>query len=140
MATITECIVVDSRYLGCKYVVYQNNVVVQTTGGFAMYTNRKGDEPGTITISTNISKNSPVVITMFSQIEPGRSRMDNDTKEMRIKWFAQCLDEIAKQVPDMENGIAFSRAIGCGMAGDVWIIYRQLIDDFATRNPSARVY
>jgi len=51
-------------------------------------------KPGTINVRGNI-------INMFAQYYPGKW-FHNDTYEMRLQWFKQCLAEIEKVIRDTD--------------------------------------
>ena len=90
--------------------------------------------PGTIEVSKNHDETGdPSVIAMFAQYYPGTQNYANDNPNLRLKWFQQCLDAIAK-LPNLEKGIAFPWKIGCGCAGGDWIEYQQMLEDFAKDN------
>ena len=78
------------------------------------------------------------VVALFGQRHPG-SRLDPDrqeTKQMRERWFSQCLGELAR-VPGLRS-VAFPSQIGCGLAGGDWPTYESMLADFAAQNPGVR--
>ena len=73
-------------------------------------------KPGTIKVHGR-------VINLFGQKYPGKPR-SYETKEQRIEWFKQGLDEIKKLKP---NSLAFPYQIGCGLAGGEWDEYYKIL-------------
>jgi len=86
------------------------------------------------------SDESPFIIAMFAQYYPGPSKYDNDTVEMREKWFEQCLEEMRKTVNQTVHSVAFPWKIGCGLAGGNWNKYRLMIATFAAQITWADVF
>jgi O-acetyl-ADP-ribose deacetylase (regulator of RNase III) len=113
------------------------------------------DKPGTIRIlSDSNNKDSKNIICMFAQWCPGppneiskyksypnkdqrsfkvktlSSLLPNfkiDTRQNRVKWFKECLDEIKKL--DIKK-VAFPYQIGCGLAKGNWTTYYNMIKEF----------
>lgn len=73
------------------------------------------------------------IISMFAQTYPGKPLQPDDTKEMRLIWFKECLKHISK-IRDLTQ-IAFPWGIGCGLAQGEWKDYSALIQEFSDRNP-----
>jgi O-acetyl-ADP-ribose deacetylase (regulator of RNase III) len=86
--------------------------------------------PGTILQMNN-------VIHMFSQYYPGSPNNGNDCKQLRLQWFNNCLNQIAK-LPI--NTVAFPCYIGCGLARGNWNDYHDAIKIFARNNSHITVY
>lgn len=86
--------------------------------------------PGTIYHRKN-------VIGMIAQYNPGKPNRSNDTKNMRLEWFEECLERIGDL--GLEE-IAFPLGIGCGLGGGHWPDYIALIEQFAIDNPHTRTY
>lgn len=97
-------------------------------------------EPGNIVVSSNIDNtniadkniiSNIIVISMLAQVRPGKASRD-DSKKMRLKYFSECLDKMAKlNLPE----IAFPYLIGCGLAGGNWLEYEKLLCDFTRHTP-----
>ena len=56
----------------------------------------------------------------------------SQTKENRLQWFKECLDEIEK-IEDLES-VAFPYKIGCGYGGGDWNDYLKLIEQFSEKS------
>src|SRR5690554_3670191 len=124
-----------------KYLIHQCNCVTIKSAGFAKelfdkypysniykYRNNYKDTPGTIKICGN-GKNQRYVIGLFSQYYPGKPTHDNDNRELRLKWFRQCLFEVSK-IENLES-VAFPYKIGCNLGGGRWDDYYKMIERFA---------
>lgn len=90
---------------------------------FANTYNRKRI-PGTVNIMKGEDK---IILNCNAQICPGKPTK-TETKEMRLKWFQQCLDEII--LNDIKGPIAIPYKIGCGLAGGDWSEYSKLLEEF----------
>jgi hypothetical protein len=66
---------------------------------------------------------------MYAEYYPGISKYNNDTKQHRITWFQECLNQIS-QINNIAS-IAMPYNIGCGAAGGDWDVYFQMINNFA---------
>lgn len=93
--------------------------------------------PGTITVLGDEKYNQRKVIGMYAQRHPGSPKFSNDTEVMRMQWFQECLNRIAK-IPDIKE-VGFPYNIGCGLAGGCWNIYRPMIEKFAEKNAHINV-
>lgn len=106
-----------------------------------IYAERKGrDEPGHIVLRGN-GTSERYVVNLLGQRYPGMPRFDNDTRNMRIRWFAQCLQALAR-IPilqDPANSIAFPARIGCGAAAGDWEQYRSVLERWAENHVRAKV-
>jgi O-acetyl-ADP-ribose deacetylase (regulator of RNase III) len=123
-----------------KYIGHQTNCISTTSSGIAKqifdkfpysdtYHNRtKSSEPGTIQVLGDGSVNR-FIINMYAQYYPGKPGYGIDSKEMREKYFHQCLMQIAK-ISNLES-IAFNWNIGCGLAGGRWDYYFNTIINFS---------
>ena len=113
-----------------KQGTFRENIVSLTTP----------DIPGTIKIQSNPFKTKHV-ICMFAQYSPGKISYNTTSKKIshtkfadtsynRSKWFTQCLDAIAKELPFIKT-FAFPYKIGCGLAGGDWELYLKHLSNFA---------
>ena len=66
---------------------------------------------------------------------------NGDGRGHREAWFAQALDELARQpaIAQRHQSIAFPAEIGCGLAGGDWAAYHAMLERFARGNPQVRV-
>lgn len=103
--------------------VYKNRQKIGKSG-----IKRTRDTPGTISIQGN-GISDRYVIACFAQRFPGNSKYNNDTYNLRERWFLRCLFEISK-IENLES-VAFPYGIGCGAAGGSWVIYIAMIERFA---------
>ena len=76
--------------------------------------------------------NEKYIINLYSQYYPAQSKLAFDSKEERLVWFKQGLNEIAK-LNKIKN-IAMPYNIGCGAAGGNWNDYYKIIEDFSNNN------
>lgn len=86
--------------------------------------------PGTIEVLGN-GTNQRYIINMYSQYYPSTAKYNNDSTNLRIQWFQQCLKHISL-IPNIKN-IAMPYNIGCGSAGGDWNVYFKMISDFAEK-------
>jgi hypothetical protein len=117
------------------YIVQQCNCVSKTHLGLSSAIKKKfkisfyGQNdtrlPGTVVIKQRI-------VAFFAQVSPGKSKIEN-----REALFQQCLD--AFQPPE-GSSIAFPFGIGCGLAGGLWPNYFTMINTWAMKNPSLKVF
>jgi O-acetyl-ADP-ribose deacetylase (regulator of RNase III) len=126
-----------------QYIAHQCNCLTKKGAGLSyvmfkkfphadIYSKRTSkDQPGTIVIRG--SEKERYVINMLAQVCPGKPR-PNDTKQMRIKWFQQCLEKIS-EIKDLDS-IAFPHNIGCGLAGGDWKVYEKMLNEFASKTKS----
>jgi O-acetyl-ADP-ribose deacetylase (regulator of RNase III) len=122
-----------------KYIAHQTNSISTSASGIAKqifdkypysntYHNRvKPSEPGTIEVLGDGFVNR-FVINMYAQYYPGKPGYGIDSKEMREKYFHQCLLQIAK-ISNLES-IAFPFGIGTGLAKGSWDYYFGTIGNF----------
>lgn len=91
------------------------------------------DVPGTIRVSrpTQVTSHPRQIIALFAQRYPGKAQFKNDTTEMRLKWFKECLNCI-EYLKDGKRpaALAFPHGIGCGFAGGDWKTYLDVIQEF----------
>jgi len=88
--------------------------------------------PGTIELFGN-GNNKRFIINAYAQYYPAPSMYQNDTKELRMGWFWDCLDTIA-QIENIRNKtIAMPYNIGFGAGGGDWVQYYNSIRSFAIR-------
>jgi O-acetyl-ADP-ribose deacetylase (regulator of RNase III) len=125
-----------------KYIIHQCNCITNNALGLAEtlftkytyadeYNNRKKYSiPGTISIKGDGDK-FRYIINAFAQFSPGKASL-NETKENRLQWFKECLDEIEK-IEDLES-VAFPYKIGCGYGGGDWNDYLKLIEQFSEKS------
>jgi len=123
-----------------KYIAHQTNCVSTNASGIAKqifdkypysdtYHNRtKPSEPGTIQVLGDGFVNR-FVINMYAQYYPGKPGYGIDSKEMREKYFHQCLLQIAK-ISNLES-VAFPFFIGCGLGGCDWDKYFGTLVNFS---------
>ena len=100
----------------------------------------QGEGPGNILIRDNV-KDEKFVINLLGQVFPGRPRFPDsniDGYKAREKFFQKALDTISK-IKDLKS-IAFPDHIGCGAAGGNWETYKKMIEDFADKLESVKVY
>jgi len=86
------------------------------------------DTPGTISLK-GTGETQRYVINCFGQYYPGAAKYQNDTYELRQKWFRMCLFEISK-IENLES-IAFPFGVGCGAAGGNWRNYFEVLEKFS---------
>jgi O-acetyl-ADP-ribose deacetylase (regulator of RNase III) len=130
-----------------QYIVHQCNCVSSSSAGIAKFifnkypdsniykTRTEPSTPGTI----QVCEGERGIINLFGQYYPGSSSFDNDSKELRISWFKECLNEIYR-MRDKIKSIAFPHGIGCGLAGGDWELYKQFIKKLAEHMPNTEVY
>lgn len=126
-----------------KYIAHQTNCVSNGgAGGLAKSIFKKypyadcyrlrteRSIPGTIDIRGN-GINERFIINLHGQMYPGDAYVnhENDSYDMREKYFKQCLYEIS--LIDNIESIAFPMGIGCGLAGGNWEHYSKMLEDFA---------
>ena len=88
--------------------------------------------PGKIIVCGN-GKDQRFIVNMMGQKYPGKS----DSKEQKLIWFRQCLNEISLFTRTFKNvSIAFPYKIGCGMAGGQWSDYLSILELFANTHPN----
>ena len=132
---------------GC-YIMHQTNCVTSKAKHMAwavfqkypradVYARRKQpnhpkrSKPGTLDVSHPI-------ISAMGQYYPGKSKYSNDSYRKRFKWFKQCLDQLAKEVPDLKE-LSIPHGIGCGAAGGDWKSYKAEINKWAHAHPKIKV-
>ena len=99
----------------------------------------KGEGPGNILIRDN--GKDKFVINLLGQVFPGCPRFPDsniDGYKAREKFFQKSLDTISK-IKGLKS-IAFPDHIGCGAAGGNWETYKKMIEDFADKLESVKVY
>lgn len=125
-----------------EYILHQCNCVTNSAKGLALSIFQKWkfsdtyservlhDTPGTIKIRSSQKK---TIINLFAQYYPGRPKYKNDSREKRLIWFEQGLDNLLIQMPGIKS-IALPFKIGCGLGGGVWRDYLRVIEKFSERN------
>lgn len=94
--------------------------------------------PGTIVVRGDAKEDGErLVVNLFGQYYPGRSRFDNDSADKRRVWFQTCLAQVAG-IPGLTS-VAFPHGIGCGAAGGHWPEYHRMLAAFAATVPHVRV-
>ena len=89
--------------------------------------------PGTIEIFGNGHENR-YIINMYAQYYPSTGKYSNDNDIKRLEWFKECLNKISN-IDDIQNKtIAMPDNIGCGAGGGDWILYYNLLNEFANNN------
>ena len=68
--------------------------------------------PGNIEIKGD--DNNRYVLAMYAQLYPGQANTSDDTVELRVNWFKQCLTKIGL-ITGLKS-VAFPYNIGCGLA------------------------
>ena len=128
MKTI-KCSLLDAP---TRYIAHQCNCCSQKAKGLAKsifdkypdasYPKQMQRNPGAISVHNDR------VINCYAQWVPGKP-VQNDTAEMRLDWFHQCLSCITR-IPGIQS-IAFPYQIGCGLAGGNWDVdYYPLLERF----------
>jgi len=92
----------------------------------------KRHEPGICVLLSFPGK--PMIANMFAQRKGGKPKDANDTANLRMRWFDDCLRQIIQQAPDTKS-IALPYNIGCGLAGGDWSRYLGMICRFAQQYP-----
>ena len=130
-----------------QYIVHQCNCVSNGAKTLALqifnkfpyantYKNRQSknystySKPGTIDILGN-GDDKRLVINAYSQYYPSIAKYANDSKQKRLEWFDNCLNEIAK-IDNLES-LAFPYLYGCGVAGGDWQTYYNKFIQFADK-------
>jgi len=103
---------------------------------WATFYSQPNRQPGTITIKGDCKEQRPI-IGMFAQRYVSIPKYNNDSSDMRLGWFRECLGQIAK-IPEVKS-LALPHGIGCGLAGGSWSSYLALIQEFAVQNPDIEV-
>jgi O-acetyl-ADP-ribose deacetylase (regulator of RNase III) len=132
-----------------KYIAHQTNAISYNAAGLAAaifkkypYSNiyfrrQEPSIPGSIVIDGD-GINKRFIIHMMGQNYPGYHN-EFETKEMRLNWFKNCLNEISL-INDLDS-IGFPYMIGCGLAGGNWNDYYNLIYDFSENlNINVNIY
>lgn len=63
-----------------------------------------------------------------------------DTYEQRETWFGEALADLATQLKEEKETVAFPYKIGCGLAGGNWEKYRAMIEKFDEDNDHIEVW
>ena len=143
-----------------EYIVHQCNCTSSTAGGLAHaittrlpyaapYVYRRpnpakrtrclpedASKPGTIQVWRSSSPESPHVIGLYAQQEPGKPH-GADSRSVREGWFRSCLGLINKV--SGVTSVAFPWQIGCGLAGGDWNVYEEMIWEWAGNHPDVSV-
>jgi O-acetyl-ADP-ribose deacetylase (regulator of RNase III) len=131
----------DILKTNCQYIIHQTNTTGLRSSGLSakifkqfpnanIYKKEIKRSPGTIIVKDNI-------INLFGQIKPGKPNKDDDTLQIRIKWFNSGLNMIGN-LKDIKS-VAIPYKIGCGLAGGKWEDYESMIYKFAKENPNIKV-
>jgi hypothetical protein len=120
--------------------------------GFADLHNEGAEGPqddllGTARIDTEPSdpkgphgqKAATTIVSIYGQRYGGKPGGERDSSAAREEYFKNGLDDIKRQVPDLES-IAFPEKIGCGIGGGHWRTYQKMICEFARDMPGCTVY
>ena len=86
--------------------------------------------PATIEIMANPQNKHMHIINMYAQYYPGASKYINDSKQLRLEWFKQCLNMIGDK--DIKH-LAMPFRIGSGSARGDWNEYLKLIIQFTIK-------
>jgi hypothetical protein len=105
------------------------------------------DRLGTARIDTEPSdpkgpqgqKAATTIVSIYGQRYGGKPGGERDSSAAREEYFKNGLDDIKRQVPDLES-IAFPEKIGCGIGGGHWRTYQKMICEFARDMPGCTVY
>jgi hypothetical protein len=84
-------------------------------------------------------KTATTIVSIYGQRYGGKPGGERDSSAAREEYFKNGLDDIKRQVPDLES-IAFPEKIGCGIGGGHWPTYQNMILEFANDMPSCTVY
>jgi len=109
---------------------YTNRTLESRPSGGTISIKRPGDD-----------EDGKIIVNMFAQYYPSSANFSNDSTNIRLRWFKQCLFEIENQLINTNEirSIAFPYKIGCGLAGGDWTKYKLLMDNFAVKNPNIDV-
>jgi len=87
--------------------------------------------PGTISVMGDGSSRKRFVVNLYGQRSHSAPREKYECTLTRQKWFAQGLEQLARLGSELSS-VAFPSLIGCRMLeGGDWVVYRQMIEDFA---------
>lgn len=130
-----------SQYIAQQYNTVTNNykglseAVVKKFPWADFYSEHR--KLGTIKIAGNEKQDQRMVIAMFAQRYPGKSKFSSDSKEVRAHAFWNCLMQI-QMIHDLKE-ISFPYNIGCGLAGGDWKEYLAMLERFAEICPNVQV-
>lgn len=147
---MSELIVIDGNLLevDTQYIAHQCNCVTPHGKGLSAalfccypwadtYSRRpQPSQPGTIEVFGD-GHAQRFVINMYAQYGPGKPRRHDDTAQMRLQWFADCLRQIGS-LPGLRE-VAFPYLIGCGLAGGNGDDYYAALNEWAETGPCERV-
>lgn len=126
------------------FLVHQCNCQTKSSRGLAKQvftrypaaanTYQRQRTPGTIDVIEGVA-NDRHVVNLYAQDSPGgRTRRS----EPRERWFDECLVALQEHIQQLKRPlpvtVAFPYAIGCGLAGGDWDVYRNKIEQFALQN------
>lgn len=118
---------------------YCNRKPMKKGGNTAIEQDR--DTPGTVKILGN-GIEQRYVACLFAQFAMGKPGNYNsfgipDSAKDREKYFAECLECLANQIPPTAS-VAFPYKIGCGLAGGNWSRYENILREWISRHPKLR--
>jgi O-acetyl-ADP-ribose deacetylase (regulator of RNase III) len=108
-------------------------------------------EPGSLVIVSEQETNQfKYIVNLMGQWGPGKPGSVHNYDEypqdyadnaiQRLEWFDQGLQTLSEWSQENKiKSVSFPYHIGCGLAGGSWDQYNQLIDKFATNNPTINV-
>lgn len=123
---VQQCNATGNRSLGLSSVINKKFKNANIYSGKLAVKDRK---LGTVIVRDNI-------INIIAQYNPGKPSK-GDTREDRLKYFTECLNEIVRLNP---KEIAMPYGIGCGLAGGIWEDYMKEIEGFASCYPDITIY
>jgi hypothetical protein len=94
------------------------------------------DVLGTIIVRGDEKKLQRLVASFIAQRYPSYSKYHNDTKEMRLKWFKQCLETWKDKT---NTSFAFAWNTACGSAQGSWDVYLTTLCEFIEQQPSNQI-
>ena len=120
-----------SQSIAVKYP-YANVYAKRSSVGRGRNCAKITSRPGTIDVCQSANKDDPMIICMYAQYCPGKvniysqyypnEKTCEDSRENRLLWFVQCLEEIEKLGIQR---VAMPYMIGCGLAGGNWDEYSE---------------
>ena len=130
-----------------KYIAHQCNCCTTDPKGLSLYLFKKYpyantykkrvkndkstySEPGTIDVCCTNNGDNKCIINMYAQVYPSTGKYSNDSKEKRISWFKECLNQIKKIDGIQNESVAMPYNIGCGLAGGDWPTYEKILKEF----------
>lgn len=92
--------------------------------------------PGTVSVLQG-KKSKKIIINLYGQYYPGKSKYPSDSKEKRLFWFRKGLE----MLKDYEfEALSVPFRIGCGSAGGNWDDYYGLLKEFSESGTRVVIY